>query len=73
MNGLLEKLYRQLWSRVGGRPWTEIIRDEQKKSPLFFLIAFLALGILFGRLTGKYWWQILIGFMVGILCGHFWW
>ncbi len=73
MNGLLEKLYHQLWSRVGGRPWTEIIRDEQKKSPLFFLIVFLALGILVGRLTGKYWWQILFGFLLGILCGHFWW
>ena len=69
MTGLLEKLYRLLWSRVGGRPWTDIVRDDQKKSPLIFL----GLGILTGKTAGKYWWQILIGFLVGIFCGHFWW
>ena len=73
MTALLEKLYRQLWSRVGGRPWTDIVRDEQKKSPLVFLLIFLGLGILVSKMAGKYWWQILIGFLVGILCGHFWW
>ena len=73
MTALLEKLYRQLWSRVGGRPWTDIVRDEQKKSPLVFLLIFLGLGILTGKMARKYWWQILVGFLVGILCGHFWW
>jgi len=73
VTGLLGKLYRQLWSRVGGRPWTDILRDEQKKSPLVFLLIFLGLGILVSKLAGKYWWQILISFLVGILCGHFWW
>ncbi len=73
MTALLEKLYRQLWSRVGGRPWTDIVRDEQKKSPLVFLLVFLGLGILTSKMAGKYWWQILVGFLVGVLCGHFWW
>jgi hypothetical protein len=36
----LENLYRALWSRVGGKPWTEIIREDQKKSPLVFLLVF---------------------------------
>jgi hypothetical protein len=70
---LLEKLYESIWRRVGGRPWTEIIRDDQKQSPLIFLIIFLGLGILLARVAAKYWWQILIGFLLGILCGHFWW
>ena len=35
---LLEKLYEKLWRRVGGRPWTEIVRDEEKKSPLIFML-----------------------------------
>ena len=52
----LGKLYEKIWRRVGGRPWTEIIRDEQKQSPLIFLLIFLGLGILVGRLAGKYWW-----------------
>ena len=70
---LLEKLYESIWRKVGGRPWTEIVRDDQKQSPLVFLLIFLCLGILVARVAGKYWWQILIGFLFGILCGHFWW
>ena len=73
MSMWLEKLYEKLWRKVGGRPWTEIIRDEQKRTPLVFLLIFLGLGLLVGKLAGKYWWQILLGFMVGVLCGHFWW
>ncbi len=69
----LGKLYEKLWRRVGGRPWTEIIRDEQSKSPLIFMLIFLAFGILLGKLAAKYRWQILLGFMLGVLCGHFWW
>ena len=68
-----EGLYEKLWHKVGGKPWTEIIRDEQKKSPLIFLIIFLGLGILVGKMAGKYRWQILAGFLLGVLCGHFWW
>jgi len=73
MTTWLERLYKKLWGRIGGRPWTEIIRDEQKKSPLIFLLIFLGMGLLTGKMVGKYWWQILIGFLLGILCGHFWW
>jgi predicted MFS family arabinose efflux permease len=73
MTSWLENLYRALWSKVGGKPWTEIIREDQKRSPLVFLLVFAVLGILVGKLAGKYWWQILLGFLLGILCGHFWW
>ena len=69
----LGKLYEKLWRKVGGKPWTEIIREDQKKSPLTFLLVFLGLGILVGKLAGKCWWQILLGFLLGVLCGHFWW
>ena len=73
MTDFMGKLYEGLWRRVGGKPWTEIVRDDQKKSPLLYMLVFLGLGILLARLGGKYWWQILIGFFLGILCGHFWW
>jgi len=69
----LERLYEKLWRKVGGKPWTEIVREEQKRSPLVFLLVFLGLGILVGRLTGKYWWQIMLGFLLDVICGHFWW
>ena len=73
MTAWLERLYEKIWRRIGGRPWTEIIRDEQKKSPLVFLLIFLGMGLLTGKTIGKYWWQLLIGFLLGMLCGHFWW
>ena len=73
MGNLLVKLYERLWRQVGGRPWTELIREDQKRSPLLYMLIFLGLGIMLGKLTAKYWWQILIGFLLGILAGHFWW
>lgn len=73
MGKLIEKLYEKLWGKVGGKPWTEIVREDQKNSPLLYLLIFLAFGILLARLTGKNWWPILLGFLVGIICGHFWW
>lgn len=73
MGKLIERLYEKLWGKVGGKPWTEIVREDQKNSPLLYLLIFLAFGILLARLTGKHWWPILLGFLVGIICGHFWW
>jgi len=69
----LEKIYQKLWGKVGGRPWTEIIRDDQRRTPLLYMLVFLVLGILVGKLATRYWWQILLGFLLGILCAHFWW
>ncbi|WP_322354388.1 hypothetical protein [Dehalococcoides sp.] len=73
MTGIIGKLYEKLWRKVGGKPWTEIVREDQKASPLVYLLIFLGLGILVARLAGKNWWQILVGFLIGVICGHFWW
>ena len=73
MTGIIGKLYEKLWRKVGGKPWTEIVREDQKDSPLVYLLIFLGLGILVARLAGKNWWQILVWFLLGIICGHFWW
>ncbi|APH12368.1 hypothetical protein ASJ33_03985 [Dehalococcoides mccartyi] len=73
MTGIIGKLYEKLWRKVGGKPWTEIVREDQKVSPLVYLLIFLGLGILVARLAGKNWWQLLVGFLLGIICGHFWW
>ena len=48
--GLLGRLYRILWSRIGGQPWTYIIRGNQQKNPLLWLLLFGGLGILLGHL-----------------------
>jgi len=73
MSKQLEKLYALLYLRVGGRPWTEIVREDQRRSPLLYMLIFLGLGILVSKLAGKYWWQILLGFLLGIIVGHFFW
>ncbi len=46
----LERFYRVLWSRVGGRPWTDIIRANKQRHPLRWLLLFGGLGILLGHL-----------------------
>jgi len=69
---VLTKLYKWLYTRIGGEPWTFIIRREQKKFPLAFMLLFLALGIVVGKYAKKHYWQLLIAFWLGILCGHFW-
>jgi hypothetical protein len=47
---MIEKLYKWLWSHIGGRPWTYILRDNQKKHPLLWLLLFGALGIVLGHI-----------------------
>jgi len=47
---MLGKIYKWLWSRIGGRPWTYIIRDSQKTYPLLWLLGFGALGIVLGHI-----------------------
>ncbi len=70
---MLEKLYQLLWSNIGHEPWTDKVRREQKNSPLFFMLIFLALGILLYAKGRKYWWQLFLGILFGVTLGHFFW
>jgi len=47
---LLSRIYKALRSRIGGRPWTYIIRDSYHQRPLLWLALTTALGILLGHL-----------------------
>jgi len=73
MTELIGKLYEKLWRKVSGKPWTEIVREDRKRSPLIYLLIFLGLVILVCRVAVKNWWQIVVGFLLGVLAGHFWW
>ena len=46
----LRHLYKTLGARVGGRPWTYVIRDSYHQRPLLWLALSTALGILLGHL-----------------------
>lgn len=47
---MIGRIYEWLWSHIGGRPWTYIIRDSCREHPLWWLLSFGALGILLGHL-----------------------
>lgn len=70
---MLEKLYKAIWTRIGGRPWTEISRDEQKKSPLVFMLIFFGIGVLMVKFGKGHWWQLILSLLAGIIIGHIWW
>jgi len=66
--GLLGKLYKFIWSHIGGRPWTYIIRDFCYQNPLFFILVFLFTLLWFLHVPDR----ILFVFL-GILLGHLFW
>jgi hypothetical protein len=70
---MLEWLYEKLWRRLGGRPWTEVIREDARREPLLYLFLFLLAGVSLAMKAKQSWWQILIGFGVGLIVGHLWW
>ena len=69
----LGKLYKMVWSRVGGKPFTEVTREEQTKAPLLFMLIFAGLGILLFRFAGRNWWKVLLVFAFGVVVGHIFW
>lgn len=70
---MLERWYKALWSRLGGRPWTYIARDLNREWPLLFPLVFLSIGIAIGRIAKKHWWKILLAILAGIVIGHIFW
>lgn len=46
----LERLYRVLWTWIGGRPWTYIIRDTWADHPLRWIFGLLFAGTVLGHL-----------------------
>jgi hypothetical protein len=49
-NDFITRLYKSLWIRLGGRPWTYIIRDSYHQRPLLWLALTTGIGVLLGHL-----------------------
>ncbi len=67
-------IYKKLWSLIGGRPWTFIIRDLWHKAEFIWIIGLVALGVWIGHHFD--WEAVLKGmgiFTVGFTFGHFFW
>ena len=67
-------LYKKLWSLIGERPWTYIIRDLWYKAEFVWIVGLVSLGVWLGH--NYDWATVLIGwlvFSVGYCAGHFFW
>ncbi|GAG58977.1 unnamed protein product [marine sediment metagenome] len=67
-------IYKWLWSKIGGRPWTFIIQDTWHKLEGIWIICLVACGAVACHYLGlKY---VLIGlgiFVIGYIFGHLFW
>ena len=69
-------LYKKLWSRIGGRPWTYILRDAYHKFEYIWLVSIFVGGFAVG-ISGLVSWKwllvIMAAYTVGYIHGHFFW
>lgn len=66
--------YKWWWSRIGGRPWTFILRDLWHKFEFVWIIGLISIGVWMGH---QFDWltvlKILSIFAVGYTFGHLFW
>ena len=64
--------YKAIWSRLGGIPWTYILRDAYHKAEFIWIVGLVSLGIWlghnYGALTIIRGWLI---FSIGYFLNHF--
>ena len=69
----MENLYKKLWSRIGGRPWTYIIRDFWHKYKGLCIIGLIAVGVVLGQYYFERVLWLLGAFALGYIAGHLFW
>ena len=70
----LANAYKWLWTRLGGRPWTYIIRDVYHQAEWLTQVAWLVIGSAIGIYFGWVGVGIFIGiYTYGYINGHFHW
>ena len=66
--------YKWLWSKIGGRPWTYILRDVWHEAEWVYQALWFAIGVVAASHFG--WKGALIAFGIytfGYINGHLWW
>ena len=66
--------YRWWWTRIGGRPWTYILRDAWDGYEFFWIVGLVSLGMWLGHVYGFE--TILKGWLIfsaGYIAGHLFW
>ncbi|MDD5082722.1 MAG: hypothetical protein PHU08_05045 [Dehalococcoidales bacterium] len=65
--------YKVLWSRLGGRPWTYILRDAWHKLEGIWIIGLVAVGAVVGHCFWELIFWFLLVFALGYSAGHLFW
>jgi len=71
---VINKLYQWLWTKIGGRPWTDIIQDTWHKLEGIWILCLVAVGAILGHYLGLITTIEILGvFCVGYIFGHLFW
>ncbi len=70
---LLNQVYRAFWSRIGGRPWTYILRDTWHRLEGLWLLGLVGIGMLLGHWLWAMAPWLLLTFAAGYVAGHLFW
>lgn len=66
-------VYKAFWSRIGGRPWTYILRDAWHKLEGLWIIGLVAVGAVMGHWLWESVFGLLVVFALGYVAGHLFW
>ncbi len=67
-------LYKKLYTLIGGRPWTYIIRDTWHRYEWFWIIGWMMFGAYLGQRYGFQWIIDRVCWItLGYILGHFFW
>ena len=66
-------IYRALWSIIGGRPWSYILRDIWHKYEGLCIIVLVAIGAMLGQWLWQLVFWLLLVFALGYIAGHLFW
>lgn len=66
-------IYKWLWTRIGGRPWTYILRDMWYRLEGLCIIGLVAVGALLGHYIWRQVFYYLLAFTLGYIAGHLFW
>lgn len=70
---MLESFYQAIWSKIGGRPWTYIIRDTWHMLEGIWIISLIAIGAALGHWLWHLIFPFLLVFAFGYVAGHLFW
>ncbi len=66
-------VYKALWRKIGGRPWTYILRDTWHKFEGLWIIGLVAIGAALGHWLWESVFWLLMVFALGYIAGHLFW